>query len=178
MSRFTLIDPATASGKTGELLSTVKAHMGLVPNMTRAMVNSTAVLEGYLGLAGALGHGALNPQLREKLALVVAQSNECDYCLAAHTAIGGMVKIPSEEIIQSRKGKSTDTKTETALQFGLSILSTRGHVSDSDIAEVRKAGFSDGEIGEIIAHVALNVFTNYFNSVVQTDVDFTAAPAI
>jgi uncharacterized peroxidase-related enzyme len=178
MARFTQIDPETASGKAGELLSKVKAHMGLVPNMTRAMVTSPAVLEGYLGLSGALGRGALPAQLREKIALAVAEANDCGYCLAAHTAIGGMVKIAPDEIIESRRGHSPDSKTQAGLQFALDLLASRGHVSDSALAKIRAAGFSDGEIGEIVAHVALNVLSNYFNSVAQTDVDFPAAPPL
>jgi uncharacterized peroxidase-related enzyme len=178
MSRLTLIDPATATGKPSELLSTVKAHLGLVPNMTKAMVNSPAVLEAYLGISGALGHGLLPAQLREKLALAIAQSNTCNYCLAAHTAIGGMVKIGPDEILESRHGRSSDPKTQAALEFALEVLSKRGHVSDKALAKVREAGFSDGEIGEIVAHVALNVFTNYFNSTAQTDIDFPVAPAL
>jgi AhpD family alkylhydroperoxidase len=116
--------------------------------------------------------------LREKLALAVSQANSCDYCLAAHTTIGGLVKIPSDEILSSRHGNSKDEKTQAALKFALDVLGSQGHVSDSALADVRAAGFSDGEIGEIVAHVALNVFTNYFNSVAQTDIDFPVAPSL
>jgi alkylhydroperoxidase family enzyme len=89
-----------------------------------------------------------------------------------------MVKIPSEEIIENRKGRSSDPKTQAGLEFALTLLASRGHVSDGALGTVREAGFSDGEIGEIVAHVALNVFTNFFNSTAQTDVDFPAAPAL
>ena len=172
MSRIPAIDPAAATGKAQDLLSAVKSKLGLVPNMTRVMVNSPAVLEGYLGLNGALARGSLQPKVREELALVVAQDNECDYCLSAHTAIGKMVGLTPEEIAQSREGRSTDEHVEAALTFAKRVLATRGAVSDRDLSAVRAAGFSDGEIAEIIAHVALNVLTNYFNKATEVDIDF------
>ena len=178
MARLTQIDPTTSNGKAQELLGAVKASMGIVPNMTRAMANSPAVLGGYLGLAGALASGSLDAQLREKLALVIAESNGCDYCLAAHSAIGGMVKISDEDIQLSRQGLSNDARTQAALGFAKEVLATRGHIEDLDLTIIQHAGFTEGEIGEIVAHVALNVFTNYFNSVAQTDIDFPVAPKL
>ena len=175
MARFTQIDPTSSTGNANELLTAVKANMGMVPNMTRGMANSPAVLSGYLGLAGALAGGSLDAQLREKLALVVAESNGCDYCLSAHTAIGGMVKISPEEIHLSRRGLSSDPKSQAALVFAKAVLASKGHVDDLDVIAIQNAGFTEGEIGEIVAHIALNVFTNFFNSVSQTDIDFPLA---
>jgi uncharacterized peroxidase-related enzyme len=174
MSRIAAIDPTTATGKAQGLLSAVKAKLGLVPNMTRVMANSPAVLEGYLGLSGALAGGLLKPKVREEIALVIAQENECDYCLSAHTAIGKMVGLTAEEIAQSREGRSTDEHAAAALTFARRVLATRGAISESDLAAVRTAGFSDGEIAEIIANVALNVLTNYFNKATEVDIDFPA----
>ena len=172
MSRIPAIDPATAKGKAHDLFSAVKGKLGLIPNMTRVMANSPAVLEGYLSLNGALNDGSLQPKIREELALVVAQENQCDYCLSAHTAIGKMVGLTPEEIAQSREGQSADKHVLAALTFAKQVLETRGAVSDEDLSAVRAAGFSDGEIAEIIAHVALNVLTNYFNKAAVVDIDF------
>jgi uncharacterized peroxidase-related enzyme len=178
MARFTQIDPTSSTGKANELLMAVKASMGMVPNMTRGMANSPAVLGGYLGLAGALAGGSLDAKLREKLALVIAESNGCDYCLSAHTAIGGMVKLTSDEILLNRQGLSSDPKDQAALKFALAVLRSRGHVDDLDVISIQNAGFTEGEIGEIVAHIALNVFTNFFNSVSLTDIDFPIAPKL
>ena len=52
------------------------------------------------------------------------------------------------------------------------VLNAKGQVSDENLQAVRKAGFSDGEVAEIIAHVAINVFTNYFNIATHVDIDF------
>jgi len=172
MSRLNAIDPSAATGKSKELLDAVKANLGLVPNMTKVMVNSPAVLEGYLGFAGALGKGLLDAHLREQLALVTAQQNHCDYCLSAHSAIGKMVGLNHDQIIASREGKGDSDRVTAALTFAKQVLATRGQITDADLSAVRAAGFSDGEVAEIIAHVALNVFTNYFNVATDVAIDF------
>ncbi len=172
MSRLNAIEPTDATGKAKELLNAVKAKLGIVPNMTKVMANSPAVLEGYLGFSGALGTGLLDARTREQLALVTAQSNHCDYCLSAHTAIGKMVGLKPEEIADSRLGHSSNARTSAALKFATEVLDHKGAISVADIADVRAAGFSDGEIAEIIAHVALNVLTNYFNIATDVEIDF------
>jgi uncharacterized peroxidase-related enzyme len=172
MSRLQAVDPSTASGKAKDLLDAVKGKLGLVPNMTRVMANSPEVLEAYLGFSGALASGLLEPKVREQLALVTAQENHCDYCLSAHTAIGKMVGLNHDQIIASREGQGGSEKTTAALAFAKRVLETKGQISESDLTAVRAAGFSDGEIAEVIAHVALNVFTNYFNIAADVDIDF------
>lgn len=172
MSRFQVVDPSTATGRTKELLDAVKAKLSIVPNMTKVMVNSPAVLEAYLGFSGALAGGSLDAKIREQLALVTAQQNECEYCLSAHTAIGKMIGLKQEQIEASREGKGSSEKATAALTFAKRVLDGKGKINEPDLAAVRAAGFSDGEIAEIIAHVALNVFTNYFNVATEVDIDF------
>ncbi len=172
MSRLQVVDPSIATGKAKDLLDAVKAKLGLVPNMTRVMANSPQVLEAYLGFSGALAGGHLDPKIREQLALATAQQNHCDYCLSAHTAIGKMVGLKPEQIRESREGKSESPKAAAALAFAKRVLDSKGQITEADLAAVRVAGFSDGEVAEIIAHVALNVFTNYFNIATDVDIDF------
>lgn len=172
MSRIHQIAPEAAAGKAKELLDAVKAKLGLVPNMTRAMANSPAVLEGYLGLSGALGKGSLTAKNREQIALAVGQANQCEYCLAAHSAIGKMVGLTPDQILDSRRGTAIDPKSDAVIRFARKVVDERGLVSDADVAEVRAAGLDDGGIAEVVANVALNVFTNYFNHVAETVIDF------
>ena len=177
MSRLNLIASETAGDRARTLLDAVQHKLGLVPNMTRAMANSPAVLDGYLQLSGALSKGSLSARLREQLSLAVGQANGCDYCLAAHSAIGKTVGLTAEQIQDSRRGTAVDAKAEALIRFALDVLEARGKVSDEAPAAVRAAGFDDGVIAEVVAHVALDVFTNYFNNVARTDVDFpNAAP--
>jgi AhpD family alkylhydroperoxidase len=143
--------------------------------MTRAMANSPAVLDSYLLFSGALARGSLSTRLREQISLAVAQANGCDYCLAAHSAIGKAVGLTAEQVRDSRLGTAVDPGADTLIRFALEVLAARGQVSDAALAEVREAGFDDGVIAEVVAHVALDVFTNYFNNVARTDVDFPRA---
>lgn len=172
MSRIHQITPDSATGNAKELLDAVKGKLGLVPNLTRAMANSPAVLEGYLGLSGALGKGSLSAKNREQIALTVGQANHCDYCLAAHSAIGKMVGLTPDQILDSRRGTAIDPKADAVIRFARKLVDERGRVSDADVAEVRAAGLNDGGIAEVVANVALNIFTNYFNHVAETDIDF------
>lgn len=136
------------------------------------MANSPAVLEGYLGLSGAFGKGSLSAKNREQIALAVGQANHCDYCLAAHSAIGRMVGLTPDQILDSRRGTAIDPKADAVIRFARKLVDERGRVSDADVAEVRAAGLNDGAIAEVVANVALNIFTNYFNHVAETDIDF------
>lgn len=175
--RLTAVDPETATGKTQTLLTSVKAALGLTPNMMRTMANSPAVLEGYLQFNAALGKGALRAGLREEIALAVAEANSCDYCLSAHSTLGQLAGLNENQIEASREAKSSDPKEDAALKFAVAVVKSRGSVSDAEFARVRAAGFGDGEIAEILAHVAINVFTNYFNKTALTVVDFPRVEA-
>jgi uncharacterized peroxidase-related enzyme len=176
MQRLNAVDPQTASGKTKELLDTVQKTFGVTPNMMRTMANSPAVLEAYLNFSGALGKGKLSARLREQVALIVAEANICEYCLSAHTAIGKMVGLSEDDISASRQAKANDPKAEAALNLALHIVVSRGELNDADVNAARQAGLDDGEIAELIANVALNIFTNYFNHIAQTVIDFPKAP--
>jgi uncharacterized peroxidase-related enzyme len=170
---------ATAPAAAQPLLEAVKKQIGSVPNLFRLTATSPAALEGYLSLNGALAKGALNAATRERIALAVAQINGCGYCLAAHSYLGKNVgKLSDAEIAANRSGHSEDVKANAAVTFAVKVTQDRGAVSDADFAAVRAAGYSDAEIIEIVAHVALNTLTNYVNEVFQTEVDFPVVPVM
>lgn len=172
MSRLKAIQTNSATGKAKELLEAVQAKLSITPNMTRVMANSPAVLEAYLSFSGALASGSLNARLREQIALEVGEQNSCQYCVSAHTAIGRMTGLSDTEIEAAREAKSSAAKPAAALAFARQIVAKQGRATQADVDTVRNAGFSDGEIAEIIAHVALNIFTNYFNNTTDVEVDF------
>ena len=154
------------------ILDAVHKQLGVVPNMFRLIAASPAVLQGFTGNNGALAR-TLDVKTRERIALAVAQVNDCDYCLSAHSYLGlNLAKITPEEIALNRKGESGDAKADAAVRFAAKVVRERGKVSDGDIKAVRDAGFSDGQIVEIIAVTAENIFTNLLNVVAQTDIDF------
>ncbi len=170
------IDSAPAAAQP--LLSGVKAKLGLVPNLYRLTANSPAALEGLLGLSSALGKGKLDAATRERIALTVANVNGCDYCNAAHGYLAtNLAKLSEAEVSANRQGRSLDDKADAAVAFARKLAISRASVTDADIEAVRAAGYSDGELVEIVAHVALNVFTNYLNETFATEIDFPSAPA-
>jgi len=177
MPRLNAIDPTTATGKAKDLLDGVQKKLGMTPNMMRTMANSPAVLEGYLNFGAALGTGRLSAKLREQIALTVAEANGCDYCLSIHAAISKKVGLGADELAASRHATSSDPKTEAALSFAREIVVNRGEVGSAQFARIHEAGYGAGEIAEVIANVAINVFTNYFNLVAQTEVDFPKVSA-
>ena len=178
MARITQISPEAASGRAKELLEAVKGKLGLIPNMTRAMANAPAVLDGYLELSGALSKGTLPAKAREQIAIAVAQANGCDYCVAAHSAVGRMVGLTVDQIRDSRLGTAVEPKADALIQFARKVVDARGGVGDADLDEVRAAGFDDAAIAEVVANVALHVFTNYFNRMAETDLDFPKVPEL
>lgn len=178
MPRLNAIDPRAAKGQAKALLDAVQSKLGMTPNLMRTFANSPAVLQAYLGFSEALAGGTLSGKLREQIALAVSEVNGCDYCLAAHSALGRMQRLSAEQLLDSRRGTSTDSRTEAALRFALRVVETRGWVSDDDLDAVRAAGYSDAEIAEIIGQVMLITFSNTFNHVAETEVDFPAVPAL
>ena len=162
----------TPEGKAKDLLDTVQQKLGATPNIFTAFANAPAALEGYLNFNGALGSGKLTPQIREQIALTVAGLNGCDYCASAHTFLGDKAGVDNAELSANLAGESSDAKTQAALTFASQLVEKRGRVSETDVSAVRDAGYSDEEIVEILAHVALNIFTNYFNEAFKTDIDF------
>ena len=172
MSRIQPIQTQAATGKVKELLDKVQAKLKTTPNMMRVMANSPAVLQAYLSFESALAGGALPAKLREEIALEVSEQNSCQYCVSAHTAFGRMTGLSDKQIEQARDANSDSPKDASALTFARQVVSKRGQLSDADFNAVKQAGFSDGEIAEIIAHVALNIFRNYFNNSAQVEIDF------
>jgi uncharacterized peroxidase-related enzyme len=168
--------PATidaAPSASHPLLEAVKKQLGVVPNLFRLVSNSPAALEGYLALSGALNKGKLPAQTRERIALAVAEINGCGYCLSAHTYLGkNLSKLEDAEIAANRSGASTDPKADAAVRFAAKVVRERGHVGEDDVRAVKEAGYDDGQVIEIVLHVALNTWTNYVNEVAKTEIDF------
>lgn len=169
---------ADAPAKSQPLLEAVHKQLGSVPNMFRLISTSPQALEGYIGLSGALGKGALPAATRERIALAVAEVNGCSYCLSAHTYLGkNLARLDDAEMTANRSGASNDPKAGAAVRFAGKVAFARGHVAEQDLGAVKLAGYSDAQIVEIVLHVALNTWTNYFNEVFKTDIDFPVVEA-
>jgi uncharacterized peroxidase-related enzyme len=172
MNRILQTDPTLATGKTQQLLETVKARLGKVPNLMRVFANSPAALEAYLNFSGALMKGVLPAQMREQIALAVGEINACGYCLSAHTLSAGKFDLTQEDILAARRATAANDKADAALKLARAVALQRGHIADVDLQNARSAGLNDAEIVEVIQHVALNTLCNYTNNAARTVLDF------
>jgi len=175
MPRLKSLEKSQASPKSQAMMSELESKKMLL-NIFRGMANSPAVLDGFLKFSGALQQGKLDPKFRHAIALAVAQTNGCSYCLAAHTMLGKGAGLDDAAIRDARMGRSADKKMNAAVSLARQVLAGHGNVSDADATAARSAGLDDGDIAEVIANVALNVFTNYFNNFNQSEVDFPKVP--
>lgn len=176
MPRLHVVDPARAQGRTKELFE--GPLKGKYFNIFKGMANSPAVIEFYLGIAGALEKTGLSAKEREVVQLAVGQAAGCDYCVAAHTLMGKGAGLTPDQTVEARRGHMNDPKLNALARFALALHEKRGEVSDADLAALRAAGYGDDAIAETVATYALAVFTNTFNHVNRTDVDFPAPPAL
>ena len=173
MTNFAAIELETATGPAAELLAQVKQTLGLTPNMTKVMANSPALLKGYLALSGAVGGGVLPAAVRERLAVSTAQLNGCEYCLSAHTYIGeNIAKVDAGELDAARRAESSDAHVAALLALSNAIAEKAGDVGQAALQAARDAGATDEEIGEVVANLALNILTNYFNVLVSVENDW------
>lgn len=178
MPRIQPVEEAAADPRSADLLAGVRRKLGIVPNLMATLAHAPVALKSYLNLSQTLAGGTLSPRLREQLALVVGEANGCGYCVAAHTALGAQAGVDASQALEARRAASDDPVEDAALKFAAAVVAHRGAVTDAHFAAARAAGLSDEQISEVVAHVALNTFTNYFNLVAGTQVDFPAAPEL
>lgn len=177
MSRITVPTREAALAASQPLLDAVEKQLGVVPNLFRLIGQSPAALDGFLAFSGALGR-TLDVKTRNRIALATAEANACDYCLSAHSYLAtNLAKLDDAEIAANRRGHSNDQKADAALVFAAKVARSRGQVTDADVAAVKLAGYTDAEIVDIVANVALNVFTNFLNNVAGTEIDFPVVRA-
>jgi AhpD family alkylhydroperoxidase len=169
--RIPPVDLATASGSNKKNFDILKSALGFIPNMALAMAQSQAVLDGYMGLSVALIKGRLGKRLGEELALTLAGTNHCEYCASAHSATAKIAGLDQAGVVAALQGKSEDAREAAALRFATAVVEKRGRIDDADFKAVIDAGFTLGEVAEIVAHVVVNIFTNYFNNVARTEID-------
>jgi uncharacterized peroxidase-related enzyme len=173
MNRLPLIDAASAQPAARDLLAGVQAALGVTPHMAKALANSPSALKAWVQFSSAVGEGVLPAGFRERIAILVAQENGCDYCLSAHTYLATHVAgVSADEAGHARAGKSSEPKAAAALALASAVVDSRGDVDDSELAAARAAGLTDEEITEVVANVALNFFTNLVNRLAHTEIDF------
>lgn len=172
MTRLTPIEANQASPVLKRGLQKSQLRFKEAPNFLQVMANSPAALRAYILADAALVRGQLTARQREQIALAVAEINGSSYSLSAHYDSGKNLGLTQDEMMLARKATATDPKTDAMLRFTRSVVLQRGHISDGDFTALRQAGCPNAQIIEIVGNIALNIFSNYFNNVAQTEVDF------
>ena len=172
MNRIAQLDPKTTTEPAKALFDGVQGKLGVVPNLIRVLGNAPAALKGYLNFSAALADGSFSPKVREQIALAVAETNQCAYCLSAHSFIAGKLGLTQQDLTDARQAATADHRTDAILKLARSIVVQRGELGATGLEQARHAGLTDGEIVETVAHVALNIFSNYINHIAGTVIDF------
>ncbi len=172
MTRINQINNDEATGKAKELLDGVQKKLGMTPNLMKVLANSPVSLQSYLNTNETLAGGVLSAKNRERISLRVGELNRCQYCVSAHTLLGGKAGLSDEEVVGNRRGDAANPKDAAVLALVSAVVEKRGRISASELTQARSAGLTDGEIVEVVANAALNILTNYLNNVAGTEVDF------
>lgn len=172
MTRIQPLERQEADSETAETLTAVQNQLGMLPNLFATLAHAPAALQGYMQLNSSLGSGRLTTRQREMVALVVAQANQCQYCLSAHSLLAKNAGMSPEDITRARTGKADNDLDAVILKFAREVTRSRGAVADADFTAFVEHGLSPALMVEIVANVSVNILTNYINNLAHTDVDF------
>lgn len=178
MSRLNVVTPEQATGQTKALYDAIKRAVGRVPNIYQGVGNSAAALEGVLHIGEVLSKGQLTAAEIEAVKLAVSETYGCNYCLAAHTLLGKKAGLTDEQAISIRRGAPQQPKLAALVKFVNTAIQPKGRIADGDLRAVKIAGYNDAQITEALLTVSHTVFTNLFNRVHQTPLDFPPAAKI
>ncbi len=154
------------------MLEGVQKGLGFIPNMLGYMAESPALLKGYTTLNGIFEKSGLSPEERQIVLLSVSRKNSCHYCMAAHTSIAQMQKVPSEVIRALRDGTAIDDpKLEALRTFTDKLVESRGFPGEADVAAFLAAGYGKQHVLDVILGIGLKTLSNYTNHIVETEVD-------
>lgn len=180
MSRIPVHTVATAPESSRDELKALEAKIGKVLNIHGGMAHAPVVLQGYAALARAIADfGTFDARVRETIALVVGNANECTYCESAHTTGARKAGFTEDQVMAIRKGQvHFDDKLSALTALVRESVGNLGHVDDATWQSALQAGWSDAELTEVSVHIAINLFTNHFNHLVETELDVPRAPAL
>jgi uncharacterized peroxidase-related enzyme len=176
MSRLSVPNLESDAGPSGQVYAQIKKAIGSVPNTFAAIAaHGPAALKAVLAADTVVAAGTLTKRDQEVIKLVISAAGGCDYCVAAHSHLAGLAGVKAEVLKQIREGQSTDdAKRDALVRFVRKLAQSSGTVSDADFAAIKAAGYSDAQLVEISLAFATTVFTNVFNRINDTEIDFPA----
>lgn len=178
MTQFRQYTTDNAPERSRPILQQVRDAFGFVPNLMATLAESPQALEAYLTLDRLLSESTLSPQEQQVVLLVVSFENQCEYCMAAHTVVGSMKKVPSDVVAAIRNGQDVpDERFATLTRFTREVVRRRGRISELELADFLAAGFSKRNVIEVLMAVAQKTLSNYVNHVAATPLDNAFAAA-
>jgi uncharacterized peroxidase-related enzyme len=177
MNRLYTQAATEATGPAAQFYTAIKSAIGMVPNTYVGIgSNSPAALEAGLHLDAVLKKSSLSGQEIEAIKLAASQVAECDYCLAAHTAISKLHGLTPEAIVALRQGKASgNLKLDALAAFTRILVNGKGSVPNEALQAVRQAGYTDAQIVDTTLAISSITFTNLFNRINNTPIDFPPA---
>ena len=176
MSRLSVPNLESDTGPSGQLYAQIKKSIGSVPKTFVAIAaHGPAALKSVLAADAVLAAGTLTKRDQEVIKLVVSGAVGCDYCEAAHNYLAGLAGVKPDALKRIREGQPTgDAKRDTLVRFVRKLAQSSGTVSDEDFSAIKAAGYSDAQLVEISLAFATIAFTNVFNRINDTEIDFPA----
>ena len=174
MSRIPTPALESATGATAEVYAQIKKAAGKVPNTFAAIgAHGPAALKAILQADAVLAAGSLSKQDQETIKLVLSEAVGCDYCVAAHSLLGKMTGLKPDTLKQVRAGEATgDDKRDALVHFVRILAKTSGTISDGEFRAIKDAGYTDEQLVDIALAIAVTTFTNVFNRINDTAIDF------
>ena len=176
MSRLSVPTFESATGATAEVYGQIKKAIGNVPNTFAAIgAHGPAALKAVLAADAVLASGSLSKRDQETIKLVISSVAGCDYCVAAHSLLGKLAGLKPDELKNIRNRQPTgDVKRDALIRFVRKLAASSGTVSEADFAAIKAAGYTDAQLVDISLAFATTVFTNVFNRINDTAIDFPA----
>ena len=175
---YTVHTPETAPEAARETLAGAKKAYGFLPNLLAVMAEAPALVKAYVTLSRIFEETSLTPSERQTVLLTVSYENDCDYCVAAHSVIAGMQKVPEETVQAIRDGQPiADRKLEAIRRFTAAVVNTRGWPTDADTRAFLGAGYTQSQVLEVVLGVGIKTLSNYTNHIAGTPLDVAFAKA-
>lgn len=170
--KFAIHDGTTAPEASRSILQATEKTLGFIPNLYGVFAESPAALQAYTGLGEALKQSALSPVEQQVVALAVSTENECSYCVAAHSAIATMVKMPAATLSELRRRTTlSDQKLDALHRFALAVVRERGWAPKAEIDAFVAAGYTQRHLLDVLTVVAMKTLSNYVNHIAETPLD-------
>ncbi|HEX9782345.1 MAG TPA: carboxymuconolactone decarboxylase family protein [Opitutaceae bacterium] len=175
---FTVHNKDTAPAASKSVLDDTAKVYGFVPNLYGVFAESPLAVSAYLQLSGLIkDRASLTPQEQQIVMIAVSVANGCDYCVAAHSVVGAMARVPADTIQALREGRApADSKTAALAAFVRSVVSHRGWVPAADLQAFLDAGYTRSHVLDVLTINALKTLSNYTNHLAGTPLDHAFAP--